>query len=420
MTSSHDALYRAICAYPDEDTPRLAFADLIEEAGDSDRAHFIRAQIALSQVPIYDPLWVKARQFDPDAATGWCQTNTLPNLPAGYGWHRFEFRRGFPWKVGVLSLEAFVSGGEAIFECAPIQALSMDARTRPDFDVLADWPHLARLDRLEVSVGWLGSASIAQLTDSPFATNITELEFEFDGVTAEGLTALAASPLFERLRVLELRSNAIPSALLVDALAAAREPTALSRLSLPNNRIGRDDAAHLFALSVMSAIEYLDISDNPLGVDGVQALAKSGSVRGLRVLNLCKTNPGVPGIKSLTEASGLAGLRMLDLSTNRLGPVAVKLIGSCGGFRGLRVLNLAYNPVGDIGAATLAKSSSLAGLHELDLRGADIGNAGAIALAESPHLENLLRLDLRPVERRSFSSKARAALVERFGDRVSL
>ena len=31
MTSSHDALYRTICSHPDEDVPRLAFADLIEE-----------------------------------------------------------------------------------------------------------------------------------------------------------------------------------------------------------------------------------------------------------------------------------------------------------------------------------------------------------------------------------------------------
>ena len=30
MTTDRDALYRAICAQPDEDTPRLAFADLIE------------------------------------------------------------------------------------------------------------------------------------------------------------------------------------------------------------------------------------------------------------------------------------------------------------------------------------------------------------------------------------------------------
>lgn len=52
MTSSHDALYRAICAHPDEDTPRLAFADLIEEDGDGRRAAFIRAQVALARAEL--------------------------------------------------------------------------------------------------------------------------------------------------------------------------------------------------------------------------------------------------------------------------------------------------------------------------------------------------------------------------------
>ena len=125
MTSSHDALYRAICAEPDEDTPRLAYADLIEEDGDpvaradqpagrDRRAHFIRAQIALARVPEYDPLWVSARQHEPDAATGHLMAHTLPKkgeLPRGYSWHKFEFRRGFPWKAGVLSLAAFVDAG---------------------------------------------------------------------------------------------------------------------------------------------------------------------------------------------------------------------------------------------------------------------------------------------------------------------
>ena len=61
----HDALYSAICAQPDEDTPRLAFADLVDEDGDSARAAFIRTQVELARAPEYDPIWAKCRQFDP-------------------------------------------------------------------------------------------------------------------------------------------------------------------------------------------------------------------------------------------------------------------------------------------------------------------------------------------------------------------
>lgn len=39
-----EALLRAICEHPDEDTPRLAYADWCDENGDPDRAEFIRLQ----------------------------------------------------------------------------------------------------------------------------------------------------------------------------------------------------------------------------------------------------------------------------------------------------------------------------------------------------------------------------------------
>ena len=83
----------AIIAHPDEDTPRLAFADLVEENGDSLRAQFIRTQIALAPVPPYDPAWVNARQFEPDALTGWMQTERLPKpLPKGSLFFRELYR----------------------------------------------------------------------------------------------------------------------------------------------------------------------------------------------------------------------------------------------------------------------------------------------------------------------------------------
>jgi len=47
--SDHDALLAAICAEPDEDTPRLVFADWLDEHDQSERAAFMRAQIELAR-----------------------------------------------------------------------------------------------------------------------------------------------------------------------------------------------------------------------------------------------------------------------------------------------------------------------------------------------------------------------------------
>jgi uncharacterized protein (TIGR02996 family) len=40
----------AVCAAPDADTPRLAFADWLEEQGEADRAEFIRCQLWIAEI----------------------------------------------------------------------------------------------------------------------------------------------------------------------------------------------------------------------------------------------------------------------------------------------------------------------------------------------------------------------------------
>ena len=165
MTDSHDALARAICAHPDEDTPRLAFADLIEEDGDGLRAAFIRAQIALARVPSYDPLHITARQSDPGAFTGHAFAHTLPPVPCGFSWRKFEFRRGFPWTVRLVSPVALTDEGAAFFEIAPIQALDIEKRDRLDFAALAEWPLLDRIHRLEFSLSRFGADDAQRLGD---------------------------------------------------------------------------------------------------------------------------------------------------------------------------------------------------------------------------------------------------------------
>ena len=61
LTSLEDALLWEVCARPDDDLPRLVYADFLEESGEDDRAGFIRRQLAdgVSHLP-----------FSPRAA--WC------------------------------------------------------------------------------------------------------------------------------------------------------------------------------------------------------------------------------------------------------------------------------------------------------------------------------------------------------------
>jgi uncharacterized protein (TIGR02996 family) len=47
--NEREALLRAVCENPDEDTPRLVFADWLQENGDEARAEFIRLQIRFAR-----------------------------------------------------------------------------------------------------------------------------------------------------------------------------------------------------------------------------------------------------------------------------------------------------------------------------------------------------------------------------------
>lgn len=49
--SDHAAFLRAIIAEPDDDLPRLIFADWLDERGEADRASFIRCQVELARIP---------------------------------------------------------------------------------------------------------------------------------------------------------------------------------------------------------------------------------------------------------------------------------------------------------------------------------------------------------------------------------
>lgn len=52
--SDEEGLLKAVCDFPDDDLPRLAYADWCDENGDPERAEFVRGQIEIENVPRND------------------------------------------------------------------------------------------------------------------------------------------------------------------------------------------------------------------------------------------------------------------------------------------------------------------------------------------------------------------------------
>jgi uncharacterized protein (TIGR02996 family) len=275
-----EALLRAVCERPEDDTPRLRFAEFLESTGDPDdelRAEFIRVQCELVRSDISEERWLqlferkKALEGNRDR---WA--DELPNLD-GIRWNPIDFPRGFVWAVWCDDAEAFRRNAAAIFASAPIQSASF-VRLRSLAPVL-EVPELSRIRRLILEDFGLGPADAQALAASPHVSKLAALHFSGNRIADTGARALAASAHL----------------------------LCLDNLDLGHNRIGDDGVAALAASRVVSTLSHLGLAGNLLTNSGALALASSPNLGRLTGLTLweCK-KIGVKGKEALKARFGSA------------------------------------------------------------------------------------------------------------------
>ncbi len=121
MTDDRDALLRAVASAPDDDLPRLVYADWFDENGDPDRAVFIRAQVEFARhYREAQGLNEVARQQFRDT---WAEHQArwraeLPVIP-GVLWD-MPFHRGFIERVNVDADRRVVDHFDDLFGRTPI------------------------------------------------------------------------------------------------------------------------------------------------------------------------------------------------------------------------------------------------------------------------------------------------------------
>jgi uncharacterized protein (TIGR02996 family) len=123
MNAEQQALLRTIFDHPDDDAPRLVYADWLEERGDPDhsaRAHLIRRQIALSASN--PDQWPAPQQNDPQGALAVAEDRCMPEwLRSGKAvWHR-----GFIQQVR-CDTAAWVGHANEILAEHPVHSLTLE------------------------------------------------------------------------------------------------------------------------------------------------------------------------------------------------------------------------------------------------------------------------------------------------------
>lgn len=367
MQTDAEPFLQRIRAFPDDDVPRLIFADWLEEQGGADaaRAAFIRVQVALAGLQEDDPgrpALVNTEQFLLDAHRDEWET-PFRGLATG-----LVFRRGFVEEVKVAARQ-YLRHANELFSAGPIRhihLLDLGGSTQ----TIAQSTYLSRLSTLTIFAQHAGEPLVQALSRSPHLAGLRALHLGRNRLKDDAIEHLASSSAFASLEELDLAENDISE---VGARALAASP-------------------HL------AKLQRLDLRGNQVGPTGAEALAGSDRLTGLYWLGLARNNLGVPRLHSVARISDLLGLPALDLTENELTPAALKATltrpaGEDWPLR-LRELDLSLNDLGEPGARVLAEADSMNSLRSLRLLGCNVPDSGLRLIAYSPNLNRLTALHL--------------------------
>jgi uncharacterized protein (TIGR02996 family) len=213
-----DAFLHDILAHPDDDAPRLIFADWLEEQGDAKsvaRAEFIRIQCALAAGNLPQQRRAELYGRQRHIVDTWGKEWVRPIRRLVQSW---EFHRGFIDDVTMWA-HTFLDRAGQLFCRAPIRYVSLRTRmyrqSYPDIHAplnvaaLADNKYLRRLRGLDLRQNQLESHHVRALVVSEHLANLTELGLSYDCIGDSGIRALAGWPLLSQLEYLNLRGNDI-------------------------------------------------------------------------------------------------------------------------------------------------------------------------------------------------------------------
>jgi uncharacterized protein (TIGR02996 family) len=434
---NEEAFLQAIREDPDDDAPRLVYADWLEERGDP-RAELIRIQLELARTDEHDDnrldLEVRNDRWFAEHGDRWLsrlpvRAEGQPGAPPyrvqpvdpsvlraaeGVEW---LFRRGLPEVLRADSFAAFRRAGESPRAGTALVAVHLG--NLHGTKALARSRLLEGLRELRLHDGHFRDAGLEHLLHSPHLSRLAALALTDDRLTAAGCRALAGWPGLAGLRDLDLHRNWFGDA---GARELARSPhlPGLKRLTLWVNDLGPAAAEALAGSDLLAGLRELDLSHNDVGDAGVLALARSGRLGGMERLQLRACRVGRRGMWELARAN-LPRLRRLDLSQNDPGGEAVEILASAPflprltelslprsdsgaaliralaevDLSSLRALDLAADSFERDSVAALARWRPFPNVRALRVWGGD-GLPGEVlaALGESPALPALTRLDL--------------------------
>jgi uncharacterized protein (TIGR02996 family) len=381
--SSADTFLADVREHPDEDAPRLVFADWLEDNGDPDRADFIRLQVRLAQLPEHDPARFDLEERSGDLL-GEHHARWLSHLPKWARAVELTFRRGLP-EEAKMSAAAWLRHVARLAQLVPLRRLEV-AFTGYTGQLAGVARRAAEvgLSELKCSLYYDGTDVVTFFT-ALGAGSLRRLDVHHLARGWDLPAALLAWPGLGRLtglRIDDFSCKPLP-------LLASRDVGPLEWLDLGRTKNGPAEWAALAANDRLVGLRHVELGDIDSGGRGVGRALANARWSGLEDFRLSAWHAGADDLRELLAARWAGGIRSLALYLGDVSPPVSRALWQARLPR-LDALTLQAREQGPTWVADLGASSLAFGLASLALY---IEGEGMAALADAP-LGRLHRLTL--------------------------
>ena len=275
-------LLTTIQAAPDEDAPRLLFADWLRQRGDP-RGDFIRAQVEAARLNEDDPRRTDQRTEAFHRLVAHEDEWVAPFRPILANW---RFQRGFVERI-LIDAQDFIAHAERLFRWMPIREVRLYG-ARGHTQALAACAELGHLHGLSLvphpfgeTRSDIGDTGLEELAASPHWARLRSLDLEENEIGPAGIAALARSPLLARLEELNLHSNPVGREGL-QILAGSPSAARLRRLDLSELNLAEAEFAVLAASPLVTGLEELELFANPVDAPAMRRLVGAEHLRNVK------------------------------------------------------------------------------------------------------------------------------------------
>lgn len=385
MTIEERAFLYRIISDPDNDAPRLIYADWLEEHGRDDRAELIRLQIKLTELDPddkeYERIELRCNELIDLNREEW-QGFTPDKSISNYN-KSLVFERGFVKEVTVGCLKE-LNHLEEILSIHPATQLHIWG----GLSELPDWPFLSRIRELTFGDGELNTIEkVRAILESPFLTSIRKFNFIYCALEESDLEYLGSHPKFQKLEAIENLFSKTTGARILQLLQSPNT-TRLKLFDFPDINFSIQEFDAVLKCPFIPHIESLSI--NPANfLYGDEQLRKKQiesflNVKMFQNLSKLTLNSGVDDqfISIFTQSAIASQLKLLDITTELITPSSLQKLFQCSYLKGLESLGIRGIRAGDQWESIFAEST-FQKLKKLWIFDAEVNDRGIFGLSQS-------------------------------------